>query len=359
MDSEDTIDVSMKELCSKRDHNMKHVLSVILLIIIGLGCSSEKELTPLSDHFYGVWANKDCELVRTAEYYLLFQRYGNSIAATIQRVDFNEDSVTYDSRAAALFNTNSKKAVMRAKDLFEGDEIIVNTDPENTFRLTNYTCLVENGPDSIVLSYFEKPLEVIYKKDNSIKFQSPDGTWQILTKIENIKPTEPYLMRELTENNIGECLQEWSLGVGHLEDPAGYDIGIPINTNRHSFIFAFAAYQDQLNIFCRAARIRSDNNGTVFKPNIKLVSAGEVYEALMVEDNLAEAGADLEIVDSLFKPDTFNATEQGEYWSLKAYEDSVITLNGSGQFYHYVPTPMDSDKLLEWLEYIDYEQAGM
>lgn len=337
---------------------MRHVLTLILILIIGLGCTSEEKSTSLSDYFYGVWANKDCELVQTSEYYLLFQRYENNISVTIQRVGYDEDSVIFNSRAAVVFNTKNKKAVMRAKDLYEGDELIVDTDPENTFRLTDYTCLVKNGPDSIVLSYFEKPLEVIYKKDNSLKFQSPDGKWQVLTKIEEITPADPYPMLQLTEDNIARCLQEWSLGVGHLKDPGGYNIGIPINTNRHSFIFAFAAYQKQLNIFCRAARIHSDNNGTVFKQNIRLVSAGDMFETSMADDNLAEAGPDLEIIDSLFRPDTVNVTEQGEYWSLKAYEDSIITLNGNGQYYNYVPTPMNSDKLYEWFEYTDYEKAG-
>ncbi len=337
---------------------MKRLTILILLLILGLGCSSKKEpVTPLSDYFYGVWANKDCELVQTSQYYLLFQRYGSNISATIQRVSFDEDSVTFDSRATAVFSTKRKQAIMRAKDLHEGTELIVNTDNENTFHLASYTCSVINNSDSIVLSNQDTPIEIIYKNDGSIKFQSPDGTWQTLIKIEEVIPTEPYKMTELTDDNIGRCLQEWSLGVGHLNDPGGYNIGIPINTNRHSFIFAFAVYQDKLNIFCRAARIHSDNKGTVFEPNIKLVSAGDIYNALMVNDILATAGPDLAIFDSLFLPDTFNVLGNSEYWSVKSYEDSVITLNGEMQIYKYAPTPIGSDKLYEWFKFIDYDEA--
>ncbi|GEM_PF-315892 len=340
---------------------MKHLTVWVFLLLgmMGFGCSGEKKIEPIGDQIFGIWANENSELVRTSKYFLLFQRYDDNIAATVQRIYIYEDTLIYNSRAAVIFDTLQKTTIMRAKDLLTGEDLLVNTDQEETFHLTDYACIMHNYADSIVMTFQDAVLEVFYKKDHTLKFRAPDGTWQNLKKIEDIVPTHPYEMAKLSEENVGECLQAWSLGVGTIRSGQGITFGIPINTNRHSYLFAFAPYEKQLNIYCRAGRIRSSNSGTVLDPNILLIQSGETFITAMPDDNLEESRSDIIINDSLFIPDTANKVGDTEYWSLKALEDSVITLNGQGQFYYYTAPTAASENPLEWFEYIEYEKAGM
>lgn len=335
------------------------MLTTAVLLVLFTGCSNEQKPVPLSDYYSGVWANEDCELVRTSQFMLLIQRHEDKLNAVVTKYDISGDTIFYETRASVMFDTTKKKIVMQAKDLIHGGERIVNNDEENLLRLSSYEYIVEDGADSAVLRFFDKPLEIVYKKENRLRYFAPNGTWQTMEKIENIEVTEPYEMRKLTEDNIGECLQEWSLGVGHLNDPTGLTIGLPINTNRHTYQFAFVAYSGGLNVICRAGRIRSNNRGSLFNINIAMISSGETFITEMPENNLATAAADLIIADSMFMPNGANLTDDGEYWSLKALEDSVITLNGNGQFYNYTPISPASNRLLEWFKFIDYEKAGL
>ncbi len=334
-------------------------LSLLILVIFTGSCSEKKAPSPLTDHYYGVWANQDCQLVRTGKFSLLFQRYDNKIACVLQRLTIWEDSLNLNTRGIAIFDTSTHSCLIEAKDLYAGEDIIINTDQDRQTKLTTFTYTCINGQDSILIGYNEKPVEIIRKSDNSLRTLTPNGTWQEMQKIENIELVEPYNMRVADSASVATCLQEWSLGTGRQRAPGGYIVGIPINTNRHSFAFVFTAWNDNFTVYCRAARIHSSDKGTVFSPNIRLIRAPELFEIFMAPDLLAEARQDLEIVPTLFNPAEPTVTPLGEYWSLKAIEDSVITLNGIGQYYYYVPTAKDSDKLLEWFKYVVYDSAGV
>lgn len=151
-------------------------------------------------------------------------------------------------------------------------------------------------------------------------------------------------------DNIGECLQRWQLGTGFEKHPEGYITGITINTNHHTYIFYFT---DNM-IYCRAARIRHDNNGSLFAQNIRMMFNNREFTANMPVDNLAETSAILNIVDSLFDPKICVFADTGIYWSVKEISPDRITQNGCGQEYFIERRDRDAEAILEWFEYHAY-----
>jgi hypothetical protein len=109
-------------------------------------------------------------------------------------------------------------------------------------------------------------------------------------------------------------------------------------------------------LYCRAARIRHNNHGSVFAQNIRLMinaNSGE-KTAEMEADNLEISAADVEIDNSLFKPDVCSFEKDGIYWSLVTYTPDEIQLNGCGEIYTYSRPTADDKTVVEWFVYKKY-----
>jgi hypothetical protein len=141
-----------------------------------------------------------------------------------------------------------------------------------------------------------------------------------------------------------------------MVDDSGNVKTIEIFTNRHSYVFTFNRRGDDIMVYCRAARIRSNNNGTVFDQNIRLMMNRGNFTAFMEPDNFAVSGQDIVIQDSLFTPNAcyYGKAGTGIYWSVKSFNDTLITLNGCGQDYLYTRPHPDSQRMLEWFEFAEY-----
>jgi hypothetical protein len=334
----------------------KNILIALACMMILSACGTKEiEITPVEDHLYGVWADENSELVRTGKYSLFIERASGMFFVTLQQLNLSGDILEFNTRGIAVFDSTNQRDIIKAKDLLAGDEVIMNTDAANNITLSTNRALIENGPDKILINSGGKIIEEIDKIDNTIRALKSDGTWRTLPQIESISPVEPYSLPLATDSLIGECLQSWSLGTGIMTEPGGHVVGIPINTNRHSYIFSFGVWEDVYAFFCRAVRIRSNNNGSVYSHNIMIMKRPDSLIVEMPVNNLAVAGEELTIVDSLFDVTGCVTTDEGiQYWSLKAFEDSIITLNGDGQFYYYVPISKDSKKLIERFKYEKY-----
>lgn len=147
---------------------------------------------------------------------------------------------------------------------------------------------------------------------------------------------EPFTMQSLTptlpvasENNIGECLRLWNMGLNEeIFDIDGVPtfIGITVNTEKHMYIFEMTPG----SIYCRAARFVATNQGMVFNQNFR-----QGFEAYMLADN-REAREPLVIDDTLFQSDVCSWNGKSVYWSLAQYNEEQIVLNGcQGEQYFY------------------------
>lgn len=74
----------------------------------------------------------------------------------------------------------------------------------------------------------------------------------------------------------------------------------------------------------------------------------------MNDDNYITAKTDININNSLFKPDVCSFEDDGIYWSLISYEPNIIKLNGCGDIYTYERPLTDDKKRVEWFKYKEY-----
>ncbi|MCX6827166.1 MAG: hypothetical protein NTV06_07880 [candidate division Zixibacteria bacterium] len=327
---------------------------IVALVVIS-GCSSKKtagkDVKMGIENFYGVWANENCELIRTARYSLLFERQKNKITVCLERFDIKNDTIIFDTRGMAIFDTTKKQVDIKAKDLIAGDELLVDSDSSRTIELPKHPCTIENRHDKLTIQCEGGKREELSIKSKNLKLKTSSGTWQELKLIEKIRPTSPYEMPAVSKDNIGICLQSWSLGTVFNRNNDQYVVGVTINTNRHAYVFYFNGM-----IYCRAARIRSNNNGSVFAQNIRLMSKTGEFTAYMPDNNLLVTEKSVAINDSVFNPKMCIFANADIYWSLKSFGENSIILNGcGGEDYHYERPRQDSSQLLEWFAYEEYE----
>lgn len=142
---------------------------------------------------------------------------------------------------------------------------------------------------------------------------------------ETLHPAAP----SICEDNIGECLRLWKMGVQEEYLPVNGGsqfIGVTINTNKHMYIFEL--FGD--SIYCRAARFVATNRGIIFNQNFR-----QGFEAYMIKDNM-EAHLPLSYDESLFSSDSCAWNDRSVYWSLDSYNDQEINLHGcQGDIYHW------------------------
>ncbi|MBN1211629.1 MAG: hypothetical protein JXA92_03550 [candidate division Zixibacteria bacterium] len=321
---------------------------LIFAALLFSACEKQPTTTAFEDT-YGVWADDSCEMVRTSRFCILYERAGENLIATLTTISHIGDTVIFDDRGAIVFDSTQKKIIIKSKDLLRGEELLVDNDSAGIIALSNTVCLLEKKPDRLLLTVDNLAVEEYLPGENKLRLFRADGTRRELTLVEKLDVCRPYDMPETTADSIGICLQLWELGSKAVRHPEGYVTGVEINTNRHSYIFYFANM-----VYCRAARIRSDNNGTVFAQNIRMMFKPDEFTASMPPDNLAETRQEVIIVDSLFDPKVCIFAEDGIYWSLKAFDDSVITINGCGQDYVKKRKSREDPDLLEWFEYQPY-----
>jgi hypothetical protein len=333
----------------------KLLFYILILFVASVACSGDEEAYKINiDNFDGVWANENCELVKTGVYELLFERSGDSITSSIRLLERKGNKVTIDLRGVAVFDTLSKTASIKSKDLISGSGILVNADNQDSIKLGVMDCNIMQYPEKLVIRSNGMIIEELSTVEKKLRVLFPSGNWQNLDLVEKLEVTSPYEVIKATPENIGVCLQQWTLGTSFQVDNHGDVNTIEIGTNRHSYVFNFNQSDDNLVIYCRAARIRSDNNGTVFAQNIRLMSNRGEFTAFIYPDNLEMTAKPLAIQDSLFNPKMCVYGEDAIYWSVKDFSDTMIVLNGCGEDYIYTRPRIDSGRIIEWFEFVEY-----
>lgn len=263
----------------------------------------------------GIWTGYDCEVVRTERYCIVFAKEKDNVISKCYSFEQRNGQIYCDFIGKIKFSDSliiSKELNYNLDSTISQDEIGINT---------------------------EKGLSVLV-----------NGKVRTLTKIENLEIIEPYKMPYAKESNIGKCLQEWQLGTRFLENAEKGTVKLTIETNRHSYVFSVMS----TNIYCRAARIRSNNNGTLFAQNVRQWHDQKNHTTYFIEKNDSISSSDLTIDNSLFKPDACVFDKAGIYWSLTDFSKRKIKLNGCGATYTYFYVPKKSNGRKEWFKYEEY-----
>jgi hypothetical protein len=286
------------------------LLVILFLFCLLISCNDSKKQE------IGVWANKDCELIKTENFVLFFERTGNQISATFE----NSESVGDKKICKLIGKTVFKDSIVLQKYI--------------NFQLDS---AIENRSIGEVTS------------DNMLTINM-NGKVQNLDLIEKIEIVDSYEMEKVSNENIGLCLQQWRLGTRLTVDKNNNSIEFELGTNKHSYLFVI---QDGI-IYCRAARIRSNNKGTCFAQNIRLMSDGQESTRYMIDDNKKTSSDELKIDDSKFDPTKCVFDKEAIYWSFIKFNKDTILLNGCGEIYSVPRESKTSKTIKEWIGLVKY-----
>ena len=229
---------------------MKRTIQVILFglwaLAASVSCSGNRPVAAPSA--VGVWADRDCELLRTERFALLFESNGDTTTSLLQRMDATD-------------------TVLLGKTAFT--------------------------PDSVLMQYVHRPGEARQYADPGAV--QPDGRLRIvvegrermLEKIESFAVSAPYEMLKASPLEIGSCIQQWSLGTRCRCENGS--ISFEAGTNRHSYTFNI----EPGFVYCRAARLRFNERGGLFAQNIRMMANAREHTAYMAPDNRAESAEPL------------------------------------------------------------------
>lgn len=279
----------------------------ITALLTGISCT-DKTPAPVGS-ITGVWANADCELLRTDRFALLFERSDSTITATLHLMD-NGDTI------------------LLGKSRFSPDSVLMQQ--------------VWSKGD------VQQPVDLGTLQADGTLHIAVNGREQQLEKIEEITITSPYEMPHAATDQIGSCVQEWCLGamVNQNEGSLSFNAG----TNRHNYSFNIGPGM----IYCRAARIRYNDFGALFAQNIRMMSNANTGEHTceMGADNRMVSAAPLTIDNTKFKPDQCFFSDEGIYWSFIRFDGDTAVLNGCGDIYRFDrPT---REGLAEWYTFVKY-----
>ena len=297
----------------------KIVLMFIPALVCGLvfaSCFNRKSVTIDLSPYYGVWANADCELVQTEKYTLFFERDNGKISAILRQNERSDNKIYSTFFAGFIFDVQTK----------EYQKIIP---PKENVKI---------------------PIDDYFSLKNGQLKVLQAAQVQTLQLIEKFDVCPPYEMPFADITTIGKCLHNWQLGVfEHNTQPE--NLHIEIGTNKHSYIFYITPNMQ----YCRANRIRHNNNGSfAATANIRLMLNSGERTVFMENNNLITSTTDIEINNSLFKPNECGYERDGFYWSVISYTPNEIKLNGCGAEYTYGRPNIDDKKLVEWFAYKNY-----
>ena len=293
---------------------------------------------------FGVWANKNSELVITSKLILLYQRKGLDYLSKIQTYKITDNQFELFTKAVSLFSKSNEKAICkyfnktRRKWIESGDKLDLQIPTQNKiFSIinSNNSLFILNGNETFL--EFDKINNIlIYKSDFSKE--------TAFEQIEKIQVCKFQIGEKATQNTIGKCLTEWKLGASYFENNKNNDFTAQVITNKHSYIFTSTKWKDNKILYCRSARIKSNNEGSVFAQNIRLMKNNKDFTARMVEDNLKVSRKNIIINNRLFDAKKCVFIDGGEeiYWSLKEFSEDEIILNGCGEEYKFTRPTIES-----------------
>ena len=279
---------------------------VFLLLNIGFLSSG------YSQNEYGVWANENCELLRTEEFALLFERIDNRFIAKL--FHFKEEENQYKCSSYGEIQFLDTIQILKR---------------------------IDYRSDSLLMA---KSVGILI--DDSLLEVFGENGMQTLKLVERISFTNPYEMTFAEKESIGICLQEWMLGTRLEMNEEENVFRFSAGSNNHSYMFDI---QENFT-YCRSARIKSCNKGTLFAQNIRLYDDGQYKAVMMKKDNYLEKISHLEINQELFNPTACIYDIVGFYWSLIRFDKNRIVLNGCNGEYVFHRLKKNSNVLKEWIK---------
>lgn len=290
----------------KRMGTLNSVAKLLLIPALAAGVSCAHR-APATAEATGVWADADCEVLRTERFALVFERGDSTISAS-------------------LILTDGDAPVLAGRAVFTADSVV-----------ERYV----GGSDPLAAD----PGKV--DAAGRLRIAGMGGE-RLLEPIERVRVTEPYEMLHASPLEAGSCLQQWNMGTRYTANADG--ISFEAGTNRHNYTFNILPGF----IYCRAARLRFNDRGGLFAQNIRLMANAGEQTAYMAPDNRAESAVPLTIDNAKFSPDQCVFDKDGIYWSFVSFEQDTAVVHGCGELYRYPRPAVGDGTLSEWIAFEKY-----
>lgn len=294
------------------------ILAVVIYNII-VARQFKNNIANLPTSEYGVWAVEGVEVVRTQNLSLSFYNKGDVVYANL--IKFRPDTV---NKVRAEFIC---RVVLDSQKVVKS-EVLANIDSVIDMKYVGQ--LVDNV--------------LLFRIDNENVDMKEKFVRRRLHRIEELEITALPEFFSVNANNIGDCLQQWALGSYFTNDDN--TVSAQIGTNKHSYIFMV----NQDMVYCRAARIRSNNNGTCFAQNIRLMHNANEHTATFADHNYEISSSELVIDDSKFDANKCFFADDAIYWSFKSFSENEIQIHGCGEIYTWKPNTSGN----EYFKFIKY-----
>lgn len=329
---------------------------ILIIIIIVLSYSIVFGGNFMNNQFYGVWSNENVELVITEKIILLFFIDGKEQISVLKTYDLAENRMDVFTKSVAYFNKSSKKA--NCKYYIQSDKEWKEWGDKNNFSspIFNKSFLLSETKINIKIANNEETFLSLNKDTQVLSIHSDLIQNQNLKKIEKIEIVNFKISTKATKETVGKCLVEWSLGATYEEDDINQTFSAEINTNKHSYTFTLNKWKDMQLLYCRGARIRTNNNGSVFAQNIRMMKNDNEFTANFPLNNFEISNQEIIINNDLFSPTSCVFIDGGNeiYWSLKSLSDDLIILNGCGGEEYKYTRPTEENGENEYFKYEEY-----
>lgn len=309
----------------------KHVFLVLgaLVIILSSGCMKKID-KQLFQPFYGVWANENCQLIRTERFSILFNKQNDAITATLKKVNISKNTLKYNTKGVFHFNTVSKKIIAKAQSLIDSTVIIINENSNDLCKLETKNCNINRITQNKKLvkiqilnkNTIEEELDV---QNNILHVRLANGNVEKLRMVEKISviPKNAFRVSEPASYGCGYCLSHWQLGtkiykVGNRDE-------ISITTPQNSYVIGYGMVGDKPVIHARAARICTSDDGMQLKQNTRLMYNPIEYTAWIKDDIFSTLQEELLINNSDYHKNT-DFAKYGIFWKVISYNSESIQL---------------------------------
>ncbi len=300
-----------------------------LAIIISAGCKKKIE-KQLFQPFYGVWANKNTQLIRTEQFSILFTKQNDAITAILKKVDIAKNTVKYNTKGVFHFSTANKKLIAKAQSLIDSTVVVINENSDDLYKLQTKNCdinrIIQNEElvkiQTLNKNRIEEELDV---QNNILRIRLANGDIESLRMIEKISVIAKNALRisEPASYGCSYCLTHWQLGtkvykVGNRDE-------INITTPQNSYVIGYGMYGNKPVIHARAAKIKTSERGMLLKQNTRLMYNPIEYTAWM-ENNIVNVLNKQLAIKETTSQNNSNIAANGVFWEVISCNPASIQL---------------------------------
>jgi len=334
-------------------------LLVLLVLVLSVSCKDKSADIKHYDHFYGLWASDQCQLVHTSQYTVFFYKQNKKVYCQVYKLVKTEDEIQYDTKAQFIFSQDSNECQGIAKDFCQGDDVLLETDNTDDVKLGNFEIDFTKEKKNVLEIEGKGWKEILNVQNKKITFIANDKKYA-LEKIEEIKPAnEAYDMTECNDYNVHKCMSLWETGANYTRE--GITNELKIGTRQNQIYISCSINNPKNMMYCRTSRQVNSSEWKYIIHTAQFSYAKSALPKIYVVKNMAKVMMEgKNITSTLIDQEKKSNSENSFLLKLKQYSTNQITFKyfKSEELIHITKPVKRNTQLEEWFLYDDAEKSG-